>query len=75
MATWQIQEAKAHLGKVIDAAQTSGPQTITRKGVAEAVVLSAHDYRNLVSLRPDYRSQFLVPPIQSTIDPSSDDTV
>jgi len=62
MAVWKINEASAHLGKVIEEAYRSGPQTITRNGVAEAVLLSAEDYRNLAALRPDIRSRLPVEP-------------
>ena len=40
MAVWQVQDAKARLSEAIACASSEGPQTITRHGVARAVVLS-----------------------------------
>ena len=45
--SWQLQEAKNKLSKVIHDARTSGPQSITVRGKETAVVLSAEDYRKL----------------------------
>ena len=45
--SWQLQDAKNKLSKVIHDAQTSGPQSITVRGKETAVVLSAEDYRRL----------------------------
>ena len=44
MSTWQMQEAKARLGEVIEKAQSEGPQTITRHGRPRAVILSPSAY-------------------------------
>ena len=38
---WQVQEAKARLGEVIDRALTEGPQTVTRHGKAVVKVVAA----------------------------------
>ena len=40
MAAWQIQDAKARLGEVIERARREGPQTIAGEGSERAVVLS-----------------------------------
>ena len=45
---WQIQEAKNKLSEVVDAALVDGPQVITRRGRATAILLSYEDYRKLV---------------------------
>ena len=47
MATWQLQQAKAQLSRLIDQAQSDGPQVITRHGAERAVILSAEDYTDL----------------------------
>lgn len=44
---WQLQEAKNKLSKVVDEALKEGPQIITRRGEATAVVLSYEEYRKL----------------------------
>lgn len=47
MKTWQLQEAKARLSEVIKKAADEGPQRITVRGRAAAVVISGREYRRL----------------------------
>ena len=47
MNQWQLQEAKARLSEVVKASQADGPQEITVRGEATAVVLSKRDYERL----------------------------
>ncbi|MCH9769817.1 MAG: type II toxin-antitoxin system Phd/YefM family antitoxin [Gammaproteobacteria bacterium] len=47
MEAWQLQEAKARLSEVIKQACHTGPQNITVRGKATAVVLSTEDYKRL----------------------------
>jgi antitoxin Phd len=54
MAIWQVQEAKTRLSEVIEQANSSGPQIITRHGTERAVVLSIKDYRALNADKPDF---------------------
>ena len=51
MATWQLQEAKAKLSEVIDSAEASGPQVITRRGVEAAVVVPIEQWRKMQKKR------------------------
>jgi antitoxin Phd len=51
MATWQLQDAKAKLSEVIETAQKHGPQIITRRGVATAVIVPIDQWQRL-SERP-----------------------
>lgn len=51
MATWQLQEAKAKLSEVIDSAESSGPQVITRRGVEAAVVVPIEQWRKMQKKR------------------------
>ncbi|MBS1813340.1 MAG: type II toxin-antitoxin system Phd/YefM family antitoxin [Acidobacteria bacterium] len=44
MATWGVAEAKAKFSEVIDQAVHHGPQTITRHGVEEVVVVSKKEW-------------------------------
>lgn len=62
MATWQVQEAKTRLSEVIEEAQRSGPQIITRHGAERAVVLSIGEYRALVAHKPDLKQYLLSGP-------------
>jgi prevent-host-death family protein len=45
--SWQLQEAKNKLSKVVEEARKSGPQVITVRGRETAVVLSIEEYRQL----------------------------
>jgi prevent-host-death family protein len=42
--TWTVAEAKAKLSKVIEQAQSAGPQTITRNGHKTVVIISAEEW-------------------------------
>lgn len=44
---WQLQEAKNRLSEVVDEAQRSGPQIITRRGAETAVVVSFDQWQRL----------------------------
>ena len=59
MARWQVQEAKMRFSRVIEEAQSKGPQLITRHGVDRAVVLSIDDFRSLTANKPDLRAYLL----------------
>ena len=59
MATWRIKDAKDRFSALIDRACAEGPQTITRHGVARAIVLSVEDYRALAAHKPDFKSHLL----------------
>jgi antitoxin Phd len=59
VATWQVQNAKAHLCEVIERACTEGPQMITRHGAERAVVLSIKDYRALSAHMPNFKAYLL----------------
>ena len=59
MCAWQVQEAKARFSEVIDRAGKEGPQTITRHGKAQAVVISIAQYENLVQNRPSFKTHLL----------------
>ena len=42
--SWTVAQAKAKLSEVIEQAQSSGPQTITRNGRKAVVVVSAQEW-------------------------------
>ncbi len=58
MGTWQLQEAKNRLSEVVRKARAEGPQLITLRGDAAAVVIAAHDYRKLVQRPSGSLAQF-----------------
>lgn len=47
MTAWKMETAKARLSEVVRQAQAQGPQRITIRGEAAAVVLSENDYAQL----------------------------
>jgi len=49
--TWQLQEAKARLSRVVAEAKERGPQTITVHGEASVVVVSIEEYRRFAQPR------------------------
>jgi prevent-host-death family protein len=51
MQTWQLQEAKAHLGEIIRLCVQQGPQLLVQ-GKEEAVLISKHDYEKLTGSKP-----------------------
>lgn len=47
MATWQLQEAKAKLSKVIDLTHTEGAQVVTRNGVPVVAIVPIEEWRSM----------------------------
>lgn len=45
---WLLQESRDTLSEVVDAALANGPQVISRRGQATAIVLAYADYRKLL---------------------------
>lgn len=56
MARWQLQEAKARFSEVVRSSQDAGPQEITVRGKAAAVVLSKAEYDRLRAQKPSFVS-------------------
>lgn len=59
MAKWQLQEAKARFSELIDDTLKKGPQTVTRRGIDTAVVISIEEWRRLNDGRPTLRDVLL----------------
>jgi len=49
MATWPLQDAKAHLSELVKKAQQQGPQYISVRGDPAVVVISEEKYRALIT--------------------------
>ena len=47
LSSWQLQHAKARFSEFLDAALRSGPQVVTRRGIAEAVLVPMEEWRRL----------------------------
>jgi antitoxin Phd len=54
MNTWQLQHAKAHFSEVVRNATAEGPQNITLRGEAVAVVISKAEFDSLVKPKPSF---------------------
>lgn len=48
MKTWQLQDAKAHLSKVVQQAISQGPQEISLRGEPVVIVISRKAYEKLM---------------------------
>ena len=49
--SWQLQEAKNKLSRVVENAVHDGPQIITKHGVEVAIVISFADYQKMIATR------------------------
>ena len=52
MRRWQLQEAKARLSEVVKSSQREGPQEISVRGEAAAVVVSKAEFDRLRRRKP-----------------------
>lgn len=57
--SWQLQQAKQKFSEMVRQTLSEGPQTITRHGEEVAVMISAREYRQLTSNKPDFK-EFLM---------------
>ena len=44
---WQVQEAKARFSEMLETSQAEGPQIVTKRGVATAVLVAISEWRDL----------------------------
>lgn len=63
---WQLQEAKNKLSQVVKEARRSGPQIITVRGEAAAVVLSMDEYRRLTQQKDNLADFFMNSPLRNS---------
>ena len=47
MGSWAVQDAKARFSEMLEKAEQSGPQTITRRGVEKAVLVPIDKWRQM----------------------------
>jgi prevent-host-death family protein len=47
MQTWPLQDAKNQFSRVVELAQSEGPQTVTRHGEPVAVIVAADEFREM----------------------------
>jgi len=53
---WQVQQAKQRFSELVERARTEGPQVVTRRGDAVAVVVGIDRYRALVGDGEDFKA-------------------
>ena len=61
--SWQLQEAKNKLSRVVDNAVNDGPQIITKRGVEVAIVMSYADYQKMIGSRGKLSTFFRESPL------------
>jgi len=60
MSDWQLQDAKARFSELLNVTLKSGPQVVTRRGVAAAVLVPIDQWRRLQeSSRPSLKELLL----------------
>jgi len=61
VASWRTQDAKARFSELLDTVLRKGPQIVTRRGVAEAVVVPLKEWERLQAARPSLKDLLLSP--------------
>ncbi len=57
MSDWQVQDAKARFSELLNSTLKHGPQIVTRRGVAAAVLVPISEWRRLQeSSRPSLKT-------------------
>ncbi len=51
MREWPVQDAKARFSELLEASRSRGPQTVTKRGKPEAVVVSADEWARMTGAR------------------------
>ena len=62
MASWQVQDAKARFSEFLNATVKKGPQVVTRRGIATAVLVPIGEWERLQkAARPTLKDLLLAP--------------
>jgi prevent-host-death family protein len=64
--TWTVAEAKAKFSEVIDRAEASGPQIITRHGRTAAVVVAAEEWERKTKRAGNLAEFFAASPLRGS---------
>lgn len=60
MSEWQLQDAKARFSELLNTTLKNGPQVVTRRGIAAAVLVPFDEWRRLQeSSRPSLKTLLL----------------
>lgn len=54
MRNWPLQDAKAHLSRLVKEAMSSGPQEISLRGEPAVIVISKKQYLKLLKPKPSF---------------------
>jgi prevent-host-death family protein len=55
--SWQVQDAKARFSELLDTTLKKGPQVVTRRGIAEAVLVPMDEWERLQqAARPGFKA-------------------
>ena len=65
-SSWTVAEAKAKLSEVMEKAQTSGPQRITRHGKEAVVVVSAAEWERKTKRKGSLAEFLLASPLRGS---------
>jgi antitoxin Phd len=56
MQSWAVQDAKARFSQFLETCLTEGPQMVTKRGAAAAILVSAEEWRRLQAVaRPSLK--------------------
>jgi prevent-host-death family protein len=56
MQSWAVQDAKARFSQFLETCLTEGPQIVTKRGTAAAILVSAEEWRRLQAVaRPSLK--------------------
>ena len=63
MRKWPVQDAKARFSELLEASLSNGPQSVTKRGIEAAVLVSAAEWKrlNLDRERPTLKELLLSP--------------
>ena len=62
MSSWQVQDAKARFSELLDTTLKRGPQVVTRRGIAAAVLVPIDEWERLQhAARPGLKALLMAP--------------
>ncbi|HEX8815108.1 MAG TPA: type II toxin-antitoxin system Phd/YefM family antitoxin [Terriglobales bacterium] len=64
--TWTVAQAKAKFSRLVQEAETRGPQTVTRNGHVTVVVVGAEEWHNKVKRRGNLAEFLLNSPLRGS---------
>jgi antitoxin Phd len=75
MDTWPVQDAKARFSELLNRCLAEGPQVVTWRGTAVAVLVAMSEWRTLQAMaRPSLKQLLLAPHARTAIRVSKRDT-